>query len=301
MTKPVAGPFQFILRSLAILVFGLVAEAFFRASASAHEGTGRAGFREPLDVEIESEFYAGRRGYLHGGLGAIIPLNEKQKIGIVGHFVREETGGAIFPSLGAEFVQDFGNGFDLEAYSFGYFPVEMQNAWAGGLRGSRRFAFNDHLTIAPFFGPTYARVQAIEEATEMPVTIEHWMLLGGLAVHAERFEFTVFASHSFFSRDPVGLETHVDLEEMTHFAAYENNDGFARNSAGVEIGYTATERLRFIVRYALILYDDETRHSISFTPAIKINSKVEVFGGVQLLRGDGMENDLVVGGASFGF
>ena len=301
MRRSVASLSLSALCSRLALFLSLVVQAIFLASASAHEGTGRAGFREPHDVEVESEFYTGRRGYLHGGLGAIIPLSEKQKIGIVGHFVREETGGAIFPSLGADFVQDFGNGFDLEAYSFGYFPVEMQHAWAAGLRGSRRFAFNDHLTIAPFFGPTFARVQAIEEATAEPVTIDHLMLLGGVAVHAERFEFTVFASHSFFSRDPVGLETHVDLEEMTHFAAYENNDGFARNSAGVEIGFTATDRLRFTARYALILYEDETRHSISFTPAIKVNSQLEIFGGVQLLRGDGLENDLLVGGASFGF
>ena len=198
----------------------------------AHEGTGRAGFKTPLEVEIESEIYTGRGGYLHGGLGAIIPLSEKQKIGIVGHFVREETGGAIFPSLGAEFVQDLGNGFDLEGYSFGYFPVEKQHAWAAGLRASRRFEQNDHLTIAPFFGPTFARVQAIDETTDRPATIDHLMLLGGVAVHAERFEFTLFCSHSFFSREPAGLETHVDLEEMTHFAAYENNDGFARNSRG---------------------------------------------------------------------
>ena len=269
--------------------------------ALAHEGTGRAGFRDDLEIEIESEFYTGRRGYLHGGLGAIIPLNEKQKIGIVGHFVREETGGAIFPSLGAEFVQDLGHGFDLEAYSFGYFPVERQHAWAAGLRASRRIKLNDHFTIAPFFGPTYARVQAIEEPTANPVTVDHLMFLGGVAVHAERFEFSVFASQSFFGRDPVGLETHVDLEEMTHFAAYENNDGFARNSTGAEVSYTPVEWLRLTGRYALILYDDETRHSISFTPAIKVSSHWEFFGGVQLLRGDGLENDLIVGGASFGF
>ncbi len=273
----------------------------FSGLASAHEGTGRAGFREHLGVEVESEFYAGRHGYLHGGLGAIVPLSETQKFGIVGHFVREESGGAIFPSLGAEFVQDLGNGFDLEAYSFGYFPVEEQHAWAGGLRASRRFDINDHLTIAPFFGPTYARVQAIAEETEEPVSVDHLMLLGGVSVHAERFEFTVFASQSFFNREPVGLETHVDLEEMTHFAAYENNDGFARHTAGGEISFSATEWLRFTARYALLLYEDETRHSISFTPAFKVSPHLEIFGGVQLLRGNGLENDLVTGGASFGF
>lgn len=282
-----------------VLLFSL--HLLLAARLSAHEGTGRAGFSEPQRVEVQSDFYTGRRGYLHGGLGAIIPLNEKQKIGFIGHFVREESGGAIFPSLGAEFVQDFGNGFDLEAYSFGYFPVEKQHAWAAGLRASRRFAVNDHLTIAPFFGPAYARVRAIEEETESPVSIDHLMVMGGVAVHAERFEFTVFASQSFFSRDPVGLETHVDLEELTHFTAYENNDGFARNSVGAEASYSLTERLRFTARYALILYDDETRHSISFTPAVKVGCNAEIFGGVQLIRGDGLENDLLVAGASFGF
>lgn len=283
-----------------VLLFAL--HLFLSRAASAHEGTGRAGFKEPTpEVEAESELYVGRRGYLHGGLGVLIPLSDKQKLGIVGHFVREETGGAIFPSLGVEFVQDLGNGFDLEAYSFGYFPVEKQHAWAAGLRASRRFAFNDHLTIAPFIGPAFARVQAIDEATNTTVTIDHLMLMGGVAVHAERFEFSVFASQSFFSRDSVGLETHVDLEEMTHFAAYENNDGFARNSAGAEASYSATEWLRFTGRYALILYDDETRHSISFTPALKVSSQLEIFGGVQLIRGGATDNDLLIGGASFGF
>ncbi len=113
--------------------------------------------------------------------------------------------------------------------------MEKQGAWAVGLRGSRRFAFNDHISISPFFGPAYARVRALDEATESPVSIGHLMLLGGIAVEAGPVEFTVFGSHSFFSLYPVGLETHVDFEEMTHFAAYEDNDGFARNTVGAEL------------------------------------------------------------------
>ena len=115
------------------LVLLLSVHLLITATLSAHEGIGRAGFSDPLRVEVQSDFYVGRRGYLHGGLGAVIPLNEKQKIGFIGHFVREETGGAIYPSLAAEFVQDLCNGFDLEAYSFGYFPVEKQHAWAARL------------------------------------------------------------------------------------------------------------------------------------------------------------------------
>jgi hypothetical protein len=271
------------------------------SGAYVNEAVGRAGFKHPLGVEIETEFYAGKSGYLHGGLGVIAPLNEKQKIGIVGHFVREETGGEIFPSLGAEFIHDFGNGFGLEAFSFGYFPVEQQSAWAVGLRGSRRFAFSDHVSITPFFGPGYAQVRALDEASESPVSIGHLMLLGGIAIEAGPVEFTVFGSHSFFSRNPVGLETHVDLEEMTHFAAYENNDGFAQNSVGGELSYSPTDWLTLTGRYALILYQDETRNSISFTPAVKLGAHLEVFAGVQLLRGDGTDNDLVMTGVAFSF
>ncbi len=82
--------------------------------ASAHEGTGRAGLKESTGVEVEGEFYAGKRGYLHGGLGVINTLDADQKIGVVGHFVREDSDGEIFPSLGAEYVRDVGDGCELE-------------------------------------------------------------------------------------------------------------------------------------------------------------------------------------------
>jgi hypothetical protein len=77
-----------------------------------------------------------------------------------------ETGDEIFPSLGAEFIQDLGSRFELEAYSFGYLRVEKQSAWAVGLRGSRRLAFSDHVSISPFFGPAYGRVRALDESIE---------------------------------------------------------------------------------------------------------------------------------------
>ena len=63
MRRPVARLSQFALRSRHALVLSLLVQVIFLASASAHEGTGRAGFREPLDVEIESEFYVGRRQF----------------------------------------------------------------------------------------------------------------------------------------------------------------------------------------------------------------------------------------------
>lgn len=267
----------------------------------AREAVGRAGFKETPGIETEVEFYSGKGGYLHGGLGMTAPLNEKQKIGIIGHVVREETGGEIFPSLGAELIHDLGSGFELEAFSFGYFPVEQQSAWAAGLRGSRCCVVSDHISITPFIGPAYAHVRALDEATASPVSIGHLMLLGGVSVEAGPVDFTVFASHSFFSRDPVGLETHVDLEEMTHFAAYENNDGFARSTVGGELSYAPTDWLALTGRYVLIAYEEATRHSFSFAPTVKLGEHLDVFAGVQFLRGDGGDNDLLMAGMGLSF
>ena len=268
---------------------------------SAQEGTGRAGFKDPSGVEVEGEFYAGKRGYLHGGLGVISTLDANQKVGVVGHFVREDSDGKIFPSLGAEYIRDLGDGFELELFSFGYLPVERQHAWAIGLRGDRTFEVNDRLSLTPFFGPSFARVRAIEETTDSPVGIGHSMLLGGLAIEAGPLELTLVGSHSFFSRDPVGLETHVDLEEMTHFAAYENNDGFARNTLAIEMAYPLTDTITLEARYAWLDYEDRTRHAITFAPAVKLGLRWEVFAGIQLLRGDGPDNNLAVTGAAFSF
>ncbi|WP_158008118.1 hypothetical protein [Methyloceanibacter superfactus] len=262
---------------------------------------GDTAMEEPPGVEFGTEFYAGRRGYLHGGMHLHAPLNENQEIGLNGHFVREETGGPVFPSLGATFHQDFTSGFGLEAYSFTYIPVDEQHAWAIGLRGSRRFSLGDEATVTPFLGPVYASVQAIDEATERPTDIDHVMLLGGFAIETGKLELTVFGSHSFFSRDPVGLETHVDLQEMTQFEAYENNDGFARNSLATELAYSPTDRITLTGRYALIEYDDGTRNSIAFVPSIALGPRWEAFAGVQFLRGYGPDQDLVTGGLSLSF
>jgi hypothetical protein len=283
------------------VIIPLFASMLIVTTGFAHEAVGRSGLKHPVGVEIESEFYAGERGYLHGGFGVITPLNEQQQIGIVGHFVQEESGEDIFPSLGAEFVQDLGHGAELEAFSFGYFPVEDQSAWAIGLRGRQRFECGGKFSATPFFGPSYADVRAIDETSGSAVSIGHLMLLGGVAIEAGPVACTVFASHSFFSRNPVGLETHVDLEEMTHFAAYENNDGFARDTVGGELSYSPIEWLTLTARYALIVYKDETRHSIAFTPAVKLGEHFEVFAGLQLLRGDGPDNDLVMTGVGYSF
>jgi hypothetical protein len=144
-------------------------------------------------------------------------------------------------------------------------------------------------------------VQALDEASERPANIDHLMLLGGVAVQSGKLEFTVFGSRSFFSRDPVGLETHVDLQEMTQFDAYDNNDGFAQNSAGTEASYSLTDRITLAARYALILFDDGTRNSFAFVPSIKLGSRWEAFAGIQILRGDGTDQNLVTTGASLSF
>lgn len=281
--------------AVGLLAFCLIPVAW------AVEATGRAGQKEGRELEIESEFYAGERGYLHGGLGVTGEINDHQAFGVIGHFVREDSHDEIFPSFGGEFIQRLENGFELEFFTFGYVPMEEQYAWAFGMRGSREFEIRDSVSLIPFFGPTFARVRTIDEATLDPTMISHLMLLGGVALEAGPVTGNLFGSYSFYNRDPRGLETHVDLEEMTHLAAYENNDGFARSTVGTEISYAIHDRVALNARYALILYHDQTRHSISFTPEFVVNERTKIFAGFQLLRGDGEDNNLLVTGASFSF
>src|SRR5215204_1088700 len=106
----------------AVLMLSFLLHPLFLASAE--EGVGRAGLKPLHGFEIETEFYASRGGYVHGGLGVVGPLNSTQKMGITAHFVREDSGGEIFPSLGAEFVQELSEDVEVELFSFGYFPVE---------------------------------------------------------------------------------------------------------------------------------------------------------------------------------
>jgi len=270
---------------------------------SAHEAPGRAGHKEGEQAHaMETDIFVGPDGYLHGGLGILQPLGEDHKAGLTFHIVREETGGNWFPSLGAEVGRHFENGTEVELYSFGYFPVENQHCWAVGARLLKAFGPADDWTLTPFVGPTFARVRALDETTEEPLDVNHTMLLGGLLLARDPLEIGVFGSHSWFSRNTRELETHVDLEEMTHLAAYENNDGFARDSVGAEVTWEVVARLRLAARYAAIFFPEEsTRHSVTLLPSVELVKGVQLSAGAQWLRGAGFDRALFAGGFALEF
>ena len=270
---------------------------------SAHEAAGRAGHKEGDEASaVETDFFAGPHGYLHGGIGLLQPLGGDYQAGLTLHLVREESGGSWFPSLGAEVARHFDNGVELEAFSFGYFPVERQFAWALGARAMKAFEVRGGWIISPFIGPTFARVRAMDEVTDETVDVSHTMLLGGVLLTRGSVELGVFGSHSWFSRDTRGLETHVDLEEMTHLAAYENNDGFASDSVGGELNWAVTKRFDVAVRYAAIFFPGESaRHSITILPSVAIAEGVKISAGVQFLRGAGFDRTLFASGFSWEF
>ncbi len=252
-------------------------------------------------TEIGTELYLGKHGYWHGGAALTMPFGSKLSLVLGAHVVREETGAKEVPSFEVELLREFEHGLEVEAFGFGYPKVEQKQAWGVGVRATKRFALQDGLSVAPFFGPAYARVGAVEEATEEAATVGHLMLLGGVTLEAGPVSVTLLGSHSFYNRDPSGLETPVDLESMTHFAAYENNDGFARDTVAVELAWEVTEWLTLHARYAAMWSDEETRHAIAFTPAVKVGERVELTAGVQFLRGGEVENDLIFGGVSVSF
>lgn len=275
------------------------------SSLRAHEAPGRGGHKDghaPAVLEIGFESYFGRHGYYHFGMGVQTPLDERQRLGLLTHLVREDSGSDAVSSLGAEYGIRLEPGIELEAFSFGYFPARRQNAWAIAFRVTKEFEAAADFHVSPFLGPTFARVRAVDEATAQSVDISHTMLFGGVMIDCEPFEVMLFGSQSFFSRSPRGLESHVDLEEMTHFAVYENNDGLARNSVGIETRWAWNESLGFSARYAAIFFAGEsTRHSVMLSPVWRITEHIQVFTGVQLLRGGPGDNDIGFGGVSYRF
>ncbi|MDQ3621327.1 MAG: hypothetical protein M3463_02410 [Verrucomicrobiota bacterium] len=278
-----------------ILVLACCARGF------AHEFPGHAAHEHGLTAIIGSELYVGKRGYWHGGAGVSMPLGNKLSLELGAHLVREETGAAEVPSFEAELIREFEGGWELEAFGFGYPKVEGKQAWGVGLRVTKQFALQNGIAVSPFFGPAYAQVRASDEAAEEMVAVQHTLALGGVTLEAGPVAVTFIGSHSFYDRDPSGLETPVDFESMSHFAAYENNDGFPQKTFAIEIACEVTEWLTLHARYAVLQFDNETRHAIAFTPAVRLGERVEITGGVQLLRGGEVENDLVFGGLSVSF
>jgi hypothetical protein len=267
----------------------------------AHEFPGHAVHDHGVPTIVGSEIYVGKGGYWHAGVGASTPLGKSLSLELGAHLVCEETGATEVPSFEAELIREFDDGWEIEAFGFGYSKVERKQAWGIGLRATKRFTLQDGISVSPFCGPAYARVRAGAETAEETVTVQHTLALGGVTVEAGPVTATFVGSHSFYDRDPAGLETPVDFESMSHFAAYENNDGFPQNSFAVEVAYEVTKWLTLHARYALLEFEEETRHAIAFTPAVKIGERVEVTGGVQLLRGGEVENDLAFGGLSVSF
>jgi hypothetical protein len=88
----------------------------------------------------------------------------------------------------------------------------------------------------------------------------------------------------------------LDLEEMTHFAAYENNDGFP----------ATPRRWKFPLQPPAPLPSGPAargsttagkRHAFTLAPELTLGHHCSAFAGVQFLRGD-RENDLFVLGFS---
>jgi|GEM_PF-1701606 len=270
-------------------------------ASQGHEFAGHSNKDNTPSKVIGAELYFGKYGYWHSGTAVEFSLNETTAIAFGAHVVQEETGAKEVPSYELELIHKLPNELEIEVFGFGYTEVEQKQAWGAGLRATKRFRLKKGISVAPFFGPAYAHVKASDETTAEITSVNHMMLLGGLTLEAGPVNVTLLGSHSFYDHDPSGLETPVDLESMTHFAAYENNDGFARDTIAVEFTWNATQWLTVNTRYAVMWFDTETRHAIAITPAVKLGEHVELTAGMQFLRGGEEENNLVFSGVSVSF
>ena len=119
------------------------------------------------------------------------PLTKNLSAVFGSHVVREETDAQEVPSFEAELITELEHGLEIEAFGFGYPKVEKKQAWGVGARATKRFALQGGASALPFFGPSYARVDAVEEATEEAATVDHLMLLGGVKFEAGPVSLTL--------------------------------------------------------------------------------------------------------------
>ena len=245
--------------------------------------------------ETEAEFFLGRDGYRHGGLNYTREA-WGSTFGISAHVVQESVEEPAFPSLGLELGRELSEALELRVFTFAYLPTEDQHAWAVGAHATHAVHASAATEVRLFANSVYARVQATNSATTEPATVGHRMIFGGVQVERGGVVATVFGSRSGFDRDPHGLETHVDLGEMTHFAAYENTDGFASASLGAELTVSWNQRFALTATYAAMRFDGHTvRRSAVLRPSFRLG-RFDLFSGVQLLRGGTGDNDLLMAG-----
>lgn len=266
-----------------------------------HEFPGHPTPSRTVHPRFGSDLYLGRDGYRHGGIGITMALDGHSALTIGAHVVRETSAARDVPSFELEWIGDLPGGVELEIFGFAYSEVEQKHAWGLGVRVAKPIRLTDRLSIEPFAGPTFASVRAERGETSEPVTVAHTLLLAGATMQAGPLTATLLGSHSIYDHDIAGLETPVDLESVTHFAAYENNDGFARTTGAVEIGWAVYDWLSLHARYAVMHFDEGTRHAIAVTPTVKLGEHVELTAGGQWLRGGEVENDLTFIGLSVSF
>ena len=246
-------------------------------------------------AETEAEFFLGRDGYRHAGLNYTREA-WGSTFGISAHVVQESFEEPVFPSLGLELGRELSKALELRVVTFAYLPTEDQHAWAVGAHATHAVHASAATEVRLFANSVYARVQATSSTTAEPTTVGHRMIFGGVQVERGGVVATVFGSRSGFDRDLRGLETHVDLGEMTHFAAYENTDGFASASLGAEVTASRGERFALTATYAAIRFDGHAlRRSAVLRPSFRLG-RFELFSGVQVLRGGTGANDLLMAG-----
>ena len=182
--------------------------------------------------------FIGQRGYIHGGFEFEKPINEKFELGLSAHVVRENSEGSFFPSVGVNLTTEISEGLEFTAFTFGYLPVDDMYGLGVGVLIDKELAeisaFGGPAQVSVFISPAYSYVKGAreleveeEEEAEVPAVVNHYMFFGGIRLDAGPVSLALFGSHSFFSGDPVGVETRVDLGDMTQTEVYENTDGFA--------------------------------------------------------------------------
>ena len=243
---------------------------------------------------IEPEYFRGKNGYQHTGLGMEILSPKTTYLAMNYHTSQEESDAPTYHSLGLTLGNSNINGNDISIFGFTYFKKEGKHANGIGIQFERTILqLGKDASASIMFRPAFVNISAINENTDNTENINHTMLMSGLTMQYKLIDLSIFGTHSFFSKNPQSLETNVDMGELTGIEVYENNDGFPKNSIASIINFPLSERLTVSGQYAILWFEGQTpRHSIFPKMALSINSYFNIFFGMQWLRG-GIKNDML--------
>jgi hypothetical protein len=235
---------------------------------------------------FSTRYFNGQHSYQAGDFFLKSPIKKNRYLRVNSSILQKKTAQPIILSMGIAWGWNNFYGYNLEAFSFYYFPKAGERSLAVGFNVSKELANwrKNTMVLAGFVRPVFANVKAVNKTTKLAEMVNHTLMLAGLTLSSEAFKLSVFGTQSLYSRNPDDLTTPVNLGQMTGLGVYSNMFGFHEHSAGSSVSYSPTHWVTLTTQLAAVWFKGSPMTQ-SFSPLLNfhLGHKVELSTGMQWL------------------